>query len=82
MTPILERADRLASIADALESHAKNAVKLTVEMAEVGIFTNALEASFIGAEVAGEVVGNMLDSLLLSRADRPIDSVTDAMDGL
>ena len=69
MSATLERTDRLAGIADALASHAKNAAELTARMAEVGIFTNTLEASFVGATVAGDVVGNLLDALLLSRAN-------------
>lgn len=67
-TKELEHVEELVSLADALKAHADNAVKLTQRMAKAGIFTNALEDSYVGAVTAAQVVGEIADAHLLSKA--------------
>jgi len=63
-----EHVEELVSLAAALQAHANESVKLTVRMANVGIFTNALEEAYVSATAASHMVGTLADAHLLAKA--------------
>lgn len=63
-----EHVEKLVQLADKLRLHAADAVMLTKRMVELGILSNALEDSFVGATIASQLVGQLADAHLLAKA--------------